>query len=597
MSGLRRALLGLAVAGLAFGLAAGALVVTSDHRTDPVPFLVLGLAMGWSFIGTGLYAWWRRPDHRIGPLMTLVGFAWYAGALSFSDVPLVYSVGALFDALWLGAFIQMLVAYPSGRIESGLERRLVRLGWVVSVLPALAVLVTARLESDCPRCPENVLVVWDDEVVANGLELLFAIGLTVLLVGVCVLLVRRWRSAGRVQRRALAPVLWTGAAGAALGVISLIPDALGASGVAQVVDYALIVLISAVPFAFLVGLLRSSLSRAGAVSALVERLGGISARDALAEALGDRTLALAYWLPEPGLFVDAEGRRVELPAPGSGRAVSEIERDGERMAAVIHDASLLDHPELVRAAGAAAALALENERLDAELRARYDELRASRARLVSAGDAARRRLERDLHDGAQQRFVALALALRLARNSVDAGSSAAALLDGAMAELSAGLAELRELARGIHPAVLSERGLEPALKGLVARSPVPAQLSSTLTGRVPPAVETAAYFVVAEALTNVAKYAPASAAEVMLEHAGGQLMLEVRDDGTGGADPEAGSGLAGIADRVAALDGRLVIHSPPGAGTVLRAEIPAPLSAPDGYGHESVLGQPGVGAR
>jgi signal transduction histidine kinase len=597
MSGLRRALSGLAVAGLAFGLLAGALVVASDHRTDPVPFLVLGLAMGWSFIGTGLYAWWRRPDNRIGPLMTLVGFAWYAGALSFSDAPLIYTIGALFDALWLGAFIQMLVAYPSGRIDSGLERRLVRLGWAVSVVPALAVLVTPRLESDCPQCPENVLVVWDDEDVANSLEVLFAIGLTVLLVGVCVLLVRRWREAGRVQRRALAPVLWTGAACAALGVVSLIPDALGAAGVARVVDYALIVLISAVPFAFLVGLLRSSLSRAGAVSALVERLGGISARDALAEALGDDTLALAYWLPERGFFVDAEGRRVELPAPGGGRGVSEIERDGERMAAVIHNASLLDDPELVRAAGAAAALALENERLDAELRARYDELRASRARLVAAGDGARRRLERDLHDGAQQRFVALAVALRLARNSVDAGSSAAALLDGAMAELSAGLAELRELARGIHPAVLSERGLEPALNSLVARSPVPAQLTSTLTGRVPPAVETAAYFVVAEALTNVAKYARASAAEVMLEHADGRLVLEVRDDGKGGADPEAGSGLAGIADRVAALDGRLFIHSPPGAGTVLRAEFPAPLSAADGYGHERVLGQPAAGAR
>jgi signal transduction histidine kinase len=528
--------------------------------------------------------------------MALVGFAWYAGALSFSDAPLVYTIGALFDALWLGAFIQLLVAYPSGRIDAGLERGLVRLGWAVSVVPALAVLVTTRLESDCPRCPESALVVWDNEDAANGLELMFAIGLTVLLVGVCVLLVRRWREAGSVQRRALAPVLWTGAACAALGAVTLIPDALGAAGVAQVMDYALIVLISAVPFAFLVGLLRSSLSRAGAVSALVERLGGISARDALAEALGDDTLALAYWLPEPGFFVDAEGRRVELPAPGSGRAVSEIERDGERMAAVVHDASLLDHPELVRAAGAAAALALENERLDAELRARYDELRASRARLVAAGDAARRRLERDLHDGAQQRFVAVALALQLARNSVPSDSSAAPLLDGALAELSAGLAELRELARGIHPALLSERGLEPAVESLVARSPVPAQLSSTLTGRMSSAVETAAYFVIAEALTNVAKYARASAVEVMLEHAGGRLTLEVRDDGQGGANPDAGSGLAGIADRVAALDGRLSIHSPPGAGTVLRAEFPAPLSAA-GRERERVLGQPAAGAR
>jgi signal transduction histidine kinase len=356
-------------------------------------------------------------------------------------------------------------------------------------------------------------------------------------------------------------------------VISLVPDTLGAKGVAQVIDYALIILISAVPFAFLVGLLRSSLSRASAVSALVERLGGISARDALAEALGDRTLALAYWLPESGFFVDAEGRRVELPAPGSGRAVSEIERDGERTAAVIHNASLLDHPELVRAAGAAAALALENERLDAELRARYDELRASRARLVAAGDAARRRLERDLHDGAQQRFVALALALRLARNGVDAGSSTAALLDGAMAELSAGLAELRELARGIHPAVLSERGLEPALKGLVARSPVPAQLSSTLTGRVPPAVETAAYFVVAEALTNVAKHAHAENATVVASMENGELRVQVTDDGVGGANPD-GSGLLGLADRLSVLDGTLRVESPADGGTRVTALIP-----------------------
>ena len=175
-------------------------------------------------------------------------------------------------------------------------------------------------------------------------------------------------------------------------------------------------------------------------------------------------------------------------------------------------------------------------------------------------------------------------------------SSAAPLLDGALAELSAGLAELRELARGIHPALLSERGLEPAVESLVARSPVPAQLSSTLTGRMSSAVETAAYFVIAEALTNVAKYARASAVEVMLEHAGGRLTLEVRDDGQGGANPDAGSGLAGIADRVAALDGRLFIHSPPGAGTVLRAEFPAPLSAA-GRERERVLGQPAAGAR
>ncbi len=581
MSGLRRALLGLAVAGLACGVAAAALLLTSEHAEEEAStaFLTLALVMGWSFVGIGLYAWWRRPDDRIGSLMTLVGFAWFASSLSESDSALVYTVGSLLGGVWVGAFVHMLVAYPGGRVGPGLETIIVRLGWSVPVLLALGVLVTDPLEPGCAHCPDNLALVWDSRPASVVLQLLFASTLVVLLVALCVLLVRRWRGAGPLQRRALTPVLWTGAATAAVGAFSIVPDLAGANGLAQVTEFVLIVLICTVPFAFLVGLLRSSLSRASAVSALVERLGGTSARDALAEALGDRTLALAYWLPDPGWFVDAEGRRVELPAPGGGRAVTEIERDGVRVAAVVHDAALLDHPELVRAAGAAAALALENERLDAELRARYEELRASRARLVAAGDAARRRLERDLHDGAQQRFVALALTLRLARNAVPAQSPTAGQLDGAIAELTAGLAELRELARGIHPAVLTERGLEAALESLAARTPLPVTSTSTLEDRAPAAVETAAYFVVAEALTNVAKYASASAAEVALSHTGDRLVIEVRDDGVGGADPAAGSGLAGIADRVAALDGKLALDSPPGGGTVLRAEIPCAAPA------------------
>jgi signal transduction histidine kinase len=219
-------------------------------------------------------------------------------------------------------------------------------------------------------------------------------------------------------------------------------------------------------------------------------------------------------------------------------------------------------------------LALENERLDAELRARYEDLRASRARLVEASDAARRRIERDLHDGAQQRFVSLALTLRLARNRLDADSEAAALVDRGLEELDAGLSELRELARGIHPAVLSERGLAPALESLAARTPVPVEVSVLPAQRLPAPVETAAYFLVAEALTNVARYAQASEADVSVMRENGRAIIEVRDDGVGGADPAAGSGLRGIADRVAALDGRLHVESPAGGGTLVRAEIP-----------------------
>jgi signal transduction histidine kinase len=581
MSGLRRALVALAVAGLALGLAALALVTTSDREADPAAWIGLALTLGWGFAGAGIFAWWRRPENRIGPLMALVGFLWFLGALSSADAAWAYTLGILLGTLWIGALVHMLVAFPTGRVEPGLERGVVVVGWAVTiVLPLLAALVTAR-PNGCRDCPDNLLLAWDSETASSVVE---AIGLAVsvgLLASLGAVLVRRWRGFGVVQRRALAPVVWTGGAVAVVGVLSVLPIAFGAEEVSEVVDVVLIVLITALPFAFLVGLRRSSLSRAGAVSALFERFGGVSARDALAEALGDDSLALAYWLPDSSRYVDAGGHTVALPAPGEDRAVTEIERDGAPVAAIVHSRALLEDRELVRTAGAAAALALENERLAAEVRARYDDLRAASARLVAAGDAARRRIERDLHDGAQQRLVSLSVTLNLARRHAEPGSKTAALLDSAMTELTAGLSELRELARGIHPAVLTERGLDPALAGLAARAPLPVTITAAIEGRLPPAVEAAAYFVVMEALTNVAKYASATAAEVTIEQVDGQLVIDVADDGVGGADPAAGTGLVGLADRVAALGGRLEIESPPGGGTVVRAAMPARSAGSD----------------
>ncbi|HEX2104923.1 MAG TPA: histidine kinase [Solirubrobacteraceae bacterium] len=223
-----------------------------------------------------------------------------------------------------------------------------------------------------------------------------------------------------------------------------------------------------------------------------------------------------------------------------------------------------------------ASLSLQNRLLRAQLREQNDELRASRARLVAAADAERRRLERDLHDGAQSRFVAIALELRRAHAKAPPGSEVARMLDRAIAELGAGLDELRELARGIHPAVLTERGLDAALDALAARAPLPVEVEGTLGGRVAEAAEIAAYYVVSEALANVAKYAGADHATVRVAHRGDRLVVEVADDGVGGARPEAGSGLRGIADRVGALDGRLGVHSPAGEGTRVRVEIPCP---------------------
>jgi signal transduction histidine kinase len=575
MSGLRRALIGLAIAGLALGLAALALVTTSDRERDPTVWIALALTLGWAFAGAGIFAWWRRPENRIGPLMTLVGFLWFLGALSTADTAWAYTLGVLLGTLWIGALVHMLVAFPTGRVEPGVERAVVILGWSAAIaLPPLAALVTEQ-PNGCSDCPDNLLLVWDSDTASTVVEAVGLVVSVVLLAGLGFVLIRRWRGFGKVQRRALAPVVWTGAAVAVVGVGSVLPIALGADQVSEAVDAGLIVLITALPFAFLVGLMRSSLSRAGAVSALFERLGGVSARDALAEALGDNSLALAYWLPDSRRYVDARGHTVSLVAPGGGRAVTEIERDGAPVAAIVHDPALLDDRELVRTAGAAAALALENERLTAELRARYDDLRAASARLVVAGDAARRRIERDLHDGAQQRLVSLSVTLNLARKHTEPGSSTATLLDSAVTELAAGLDELRELARGIHPAVLTDHGLDVALEGLAVRTPLPVTISADVEGRLPPAVEAAAYFVITEALTNVAKYASATAAEVTVRQVNGDVVIGVADDGVGGADPAAGTGLAGLADRVAALGGRLVVESPPGGGTVVRAELPA----------------------
>ena len=213
--------------------------------------------------------------------------------------------------------------------------------------------------------------------------------------------------------------------------------------------------------------------------------------------------------------------------------------------------------------------------------ARTDELRASRARIVEAADAARRKIERDLHDGAQQRLVALALDVRMAQTRFARDpASAGAFLDRLGKELADASAELRELARGIHPAVLTERGLAPAVAALAARAPVPVDMLELPDARLPPALEATAYFTVAEALTNVAKYAGASHASVRVAAQGSELVVEVRDDGVGGASPDGGSGLTGLADRIGAIDGTLTVVSPPGDGTLMRAVLPIRVGSP-----------------
>jgi signal transduction histidine kinase len=305
-----------------------------------------------------------------------------------------------------------------------------------------------------------------------------------------------------------------------------------------------------------------------------QRAGNEPVREMLAESLGDRTLSIAYWLPDREIFVDETGREVALPEPGSGRAWTAVDRDGQRVAAILHAAELDAGHELVDAAAAAAALALDNERLKADLRARVEDLRVSRVRIVEAADAARRRIERDLHDGAQQHLVSLALDLRMLKAQLRE-AELKGQVDELIEKLAVALDELRELARGIHPVVLTAQGLGPAVRALADRSPIPVAADVDVgEERLPPAIEAAAYFVVGEALTNVGKYAEAERAEVTIRRTAGEVVVVVRDDGVGGADLRAGSGLRGLDDRLAALDGTLRVESPRGAGTRVEARIP-----------------------
>jgi signal transduction histidine kinase len=291
-------------------------------------------------------------------------------------------------------------------------------------------------------------------------------------------------------------------------------------------------------------------------------------RTTLAATLGDPSLQLGLWLPERRVWVDEEGQELHLPDHDDRRAVTYV---GDHLAVMVHHPDLLDQPRLLEAVGSAGRLALENERLQAELRAQLRELQASRARIVRTADEERRRLERDLHDGAQQRLLGLGMGLQLLGAHVDNGGRE--VLSELQGELDQALRELREFARGIHPAVLTDQGLGAAVRTLAQRSPVRVEVTSD-GERSPAHVETAAYFVVSEALANIVKYAHATRATVDLARDNGDLRVEITDDGVGGATLGAGSGLTGLADRVGALGGDLSLDSPSGAGTRLTARIP-----------------------
>ncbi len=556
-----------------------AFVLTSDHTDLRGAVAVLGLIIGWGFIGTGLFTWGRRPDNALGTLMVGTGFAWFVGGLSSSNIPAIFSIGMLLGSVYVVTTIHTLLAAPQGTVSAG-DRRILTAAYLLVSVGIIPLYFFYDPSHDCSGCPDNVFLITDSRTLVDILSTAINLTGAVLLALVLRSLVRRWRGATQAERRLYMPMY---AAGVALIVVLiaqlLLQSASGDSDAAAIAFVVSLVPFSLVPFLFLGSLVRARLLQGGAVAGLMRRLNEAPRagrlRDALADALEDPSLELVYWIPERESYVDFRGRDYELPEHDPSRAVHQVAREGECVAAIIYDASLREAEPHVEAVGAAASLALLNERLEAELRAKVDELRRSRERMLRIGFEERRRLERDLHDGAQQRLVAMALDIRMARSKLNDDPLAAdRLLEAAGGELDSALEELRELARGIHPAVLTDRGLATALETLASRAPVPVELARLPAERLPEAVELAAYFVVAEGLTNVAKYANASHATVGIERDNGRLLVEVSDDGVGGADPEEGTGLRGLADRIAVLEGRLDIASERGRGTTIRAQIP-----------------------
>ncbi len=938
-----RSLVLIAAVGLVLGAIGTWLVLGSDHLENKAAFLSLALTVGLSFLVSGVIALWRRPDNRTGFLLVLVAYLWFLGGLTESDNDWVFTIGVLVNSLALGAFVHLLLAYPTGRLQGRRDFWLVVSTYTLVFVGSLAqLLVDEQPDSSCATCASTIAVTSSDtaHTLVRGLVSVLALALVV---AVFAIVISRYLRARGALRRALGPVLGTGALVMVVLFVQLIVDTVSEDA-ADPLYFVFLVAFALVPVAFLAGVLRSRLARSGVGELLLELSRGTPLRDALAQALQDPSLDLVYWLPEREQLVLPDGTPFE--SEGGIRVRHDVRRNGKLVGALIHDPSLADEPELVDAVAAAAALWLENEQLQAELRAQFafletivntapsllmsldpdgrivnyntacerasgfenvedvrfeyfwdvfisagerdevrerfennpahpaatwentfvnrrgeemviawstaplldesgnvrniicggldvterkrheieldrerdflskvgditpsllvvvddeakvvedavnesfrktmgwgdlemrgrsfgelfheedryyaaigvasafngvdpqlrlsrwvtregdirvvewtatpivdilgrehvlvcgvdvtererreydlrsseerlratieaspvavlevdlddrislwnpaaermfgwtaeemvggplrhipdeererlgelmtrvragevytgvegkrlckdgrlidveisaapirdasdtvishlalfadisdrkrqeEELRASRARIVKAGDEARRRLERNLHDGAQQRLVALSLSLRLAQTKVESDPPAAqVVLESAREELAAALDELRELARGIHPAVLTDRGLAAALEALASRLPIPVEIDTPAV-ELPQAVEAAAYYVIAEALANVIKYARASVVDVRVSSDETSARVEVADDGIGGADAAHGSGLRGLSDRVAALEGTLTVDSPPEQGTRIVAEIP-----------------------
>jgi signal transduction histidine kinase len=567
--------------GFLVGLGAVATLGRFGDRTDAQ--LVSDLLGGWAFMVTGLIAWRRLPERRIGPISIAVGFAWFVGSYGQSGSTLIRYLAESFQGWFVPLMAWLALAYPSGRVRSRAGRA-VLVAWFAlqaAWTGARLALLIPLAWYPCPTCPESATAfAWTQSVVETigpGFGILFSLcGAATVIV-----LARRLVRETPVGRRRLLPVALAATLISGILVAVEVERAIGAGlfphGVTSAVLNALSIGVAA---AVLAGLLAEQASRSAVADVVGSLDDGSSVRSlqaALAAALGDESIRVLAWDAASATYLDEHGMPTARPEPDERHGVMALGDPASPLAVVVHDVALRDDPGLASAVRAAVRLHVQNARLEAEVRRQLEDVRASRARLVEASETERRRLERDLHDGAQQRLVGLALDVRRAqtRLGADADPALVAALVDAATDVRLAIEELRELARGIHPSILTEGGLGPALESLATRSRIPVELADELAGsRFAPAVEGTAYFVVAEGLTNAVRASGAALLRVHASQNDGTLRVEVADEGAGGADPARGTGLRGLDDRVRAIGGTLRIESREGAGTRVIAELP-----------------------
>jgi len=539
---------------VAAGLAVGWLGV---HERVSGTRIAADLALSWALMAASLVVLERPRWRQARWLLAATPFALLGADLEWASSHAVWTLGFLLEGLWAALLVQLVVTFPEGRAWS----RPARVAAFAAYTLTFGGQLVGGLVSPDAR---DLLSVASEPSVADAIDRAQAIAGVGVALGALLLVLQRLRALGRPARRAQAPLLLAAALTAVAGLVWL-AWVIAIDAHVPTLETITRGLALTIPVGIVVGIGSSRLRRPQASELVVELRSEAAAtmRERLARALGDPTLDVAYRLGD-GRYVDAAGRPIELPERAD-RAVTAVTAGGEEIAVLVHDPALLDEPALVESVRATAALVLENERLAAEVRSQLTEVRASRGRIVAAADAERRRIERNLHDGAQQRLVTLSVALGLEASRADSATSG--VLSRAQDEVEQAIGELRELARGIHPTLLRDEGLTAAVEALARRAPLPVTVQSSVQDRLPDPVEIAAYFVVSEALTNVVKHASATQASVLLEREPAALRVTVTDDGVGGARITPESGLAGLRDRLEALDATLSIESEAGRGT------------------------------